>query len=133
MECCYHILKYNRAASVFGGEYVCTGIHLLDVTNCNIHKNDVSAIPDRGQTCTCEPVHPTQTLAEVIVPMIEQNRIRDEAARKLAIARTRAKYEAKHEKFVKELFGPLRPTLSGRLPEKDHPTRKRLIEEARNG
>ncbi|MCB7130310.1 MAG: hypothetical protein J3T61_12325, partial [Candidatus Brocadiales bacterium] len=117
----YHILKYHPQASAFGGEYLCTGIHLLDVTGCEVHKRDTSAIPPEGQKCTCTPVHPTMTIAEVIAPMIEHNRVKDVVAKRLAEDMVRAKYRKYEDEKADAIFEPLRPTLSGRMPENDHP------------
>ena len=125
----YHILKYHPHASAFGGEYLCTGIHLLDVTGCEVHKRDTSAIPLEGQKCTCTPVHPTMTIAEVIAPMIEHNRVKDAAAKQLAEEVVRAKYQKYEQEQTDAIFEPLRPTLSGRMPEDDHPAVKQLIAE----
>ena len=117
----YHILKYHPQASAFGGEYLCTGIHLLDVTGCEVHKLDSSAIPRQEQRCTCTPVHPTMTIAEVIAPMIEHNRVKDVVAKRLAEDMVRAKYRKYEDEKADAIFEPLRPTLSGRMPENDHP------------
>ncbi|KKL95689.1 hypothetical protein LCGC14_1852080 [marine sediment metagenome] len=117
----YHILKYHPHACAFGGEYLCTGIHLLDVTGCEVHQFDSSAIPRQEQKCTCTPVHPTLTIAELIVPMIKQNQVTDAAAKLLAEDMVRAKYRKYEQEQTDAIFEPLRPTLSGRMPENDHP------------
>ena len=117
----YHILKYHPQACAFGGEYLCTGIHLLDVTGCEVHQFDSSAIPRQEQKCTCTPVHPTLTIAELIVPMIKQNQVTDAAAKLLAEDMVRAKYRKYEDDQADAIFEPLRPTLSGRMPENNHP------------
>ena len=123
----YHILKFHPQASVFGGEYLCV-MHLLDVTGCEVHQFDGGAIPRQDQRCTCTAVHPTLTIAEKIAPMIEHNRVKDAAAKKLAEDMVRAKYRKYEQEQTDAIFEPLRPTLSGRMPENNHPAVRRLVE-----
>jgi len=124
----YHILKYHPHASVFGGEYICTGIHLLDVTSCPQHRNNPQAIINKENPCLCEPVQPNQTICEVIVPIIERNRVRSAQAYALAMETTRLRHNMEWEQFVQGLTEPFRPSYSGRMPEPDHPAVTRLLE-----
>lgn len=119
----YHILRWYK-----GGEYLCTGIHLLDTSTCQPHRTRENAILREGEICTCTPVSPTATIAELIAPMIEHNRVKTQRDHALAMeARKLRERKAKDER-IDMMLEPFNPTLSGRMPEKDHPDIKRVLE-----
>jgi hypothetical protein len=127
VQASYHLTKFDPCASAIGGEYLCTGFHLVDDSKCQIHR----AGGQGSFACLCKGVAPTLTILDYIVPRLMRNEKRDQAATIMAKEKVKKEKDKKYHAFVDNLLDPMAPSYSGKMPEDNHPAVRNLMDQNR--